>query len=131
MEMGGIIQRKVIAHETPDGVPIVDDVKKLGRINVALLCVPTLKTAEIAKYYLMQGVSVVDSFDIHGTPVWEHRNELDAMAREGNAVAITAAGWDPGIDSVIRAAFRIAVPVGLTYTNYGPGTESGTQRCSS
>ena len=40
-------------------------------------------------------------------------------------VAITAAGWDPGSDSIVRALMQAAAPKGITYTNFGPGMSMG------
>ena len=42
-----------------------------------------------------------------------------------NSVSITAAGWDPGTDSVLRALFEAAVPRGTTATNFGRGRSMG------
>ena len=38
---------------------------------------------------------------------------------------ITAAGWDPGTDSVMRALFEAMAPVGVTFTNFGRGRSMG------
>lgn len=124
MEIAGIVRRKAM-ESTLDGFPVVDEVHKLGSVDVALLCVPTLKVVETAKDYLLSGIATVDSFDIHGQAAWDTKLELDRMAKAGNTVAVTTAGWDPGIDSVLRAAFKVAVPTGITYTNYGPGMSLG------
>lgn len=124
MEIAGIVRRQ--ARESAlDGIPVVDEVRKLGRVDVALLCVPTLKVVETAKPYLTSGIATVDSFDIHGQAAWDTKQELDKLAKQGNTAAVTAAGWDPGLDSVLRAAFRVAAPTGITYTNYGPGMSLG------
>ena len=40
-------------------------------------------------------------------------------------MAITAAGWDPGTDSVMRALFEAMAPVGVTFTNFGRGRSMG------
>ena len=50
---------------------------------------------------------------------------LDAAAKAGNSVSITAAGWDPGTDSVLRALFEAMVPRGTTFTNFGRGRSMG------
>ena len=50
---------------------------------------------------------------------------LEEEAHKGRAVAITAAGWDPGTDSVQRALFEVMVPRGTTFTNFGRGRSMG------
>jgi diaminopimelate dehydrogenase len=66
----------------------------------------------------------VDSFDIHNE-IPSLRNELDTVAKLNNSVSIISAGWDPGIDSVIRGWFLAMAPNGITHTNYGPGMSMG------
>ena len=73
---------------------------------------------------LAQGLNTVDSFDIHDRIV-ETIGQLEAQAVKGKAVAVTAAGWDPGTDSVMRALFEAMAPVGVTFTNFGRGRSMG------
>ena len=70
------------------------------------------------------GINTVDSFDIH-TQIWEVKCHLDTVAKQHNAVSITAAGWDPGSDSIVRALMQACAPKGITYTNFGPGMSMG------
>ena len=51
--------------------------------------------------------------------------KLEKVAKENNAVSVTAAGWDPGSDSVIRAMLEAMMPVGVTFTNFGRGRSMG------
>jgi diaminopimelate dehydrogenase len=128
MELAGVVRRKISISETPAelaGLPIVNDVKELGKVDVALLCVPTRNIPEIAEQYLSQGIHTVDSFDIHGDALWNLRQKLDKAGEKHNAVAIVSAGWDPGSDSVIRALLEAMAPKGITYTNFGPGMSMG------
>ena len=65
-----------------------------------------------------------DIYSIHDRIV-ETIGLLEAQAVKGKAVAITAAGWDPGTDSVMRALFEAMAPVGVTFTNFGRGRSMG------
>ena len=85
-----------------------------------LLCTPTRKVEEFAEKILARGIHTVDSFDIH-TQIAGLRNRLDNICKKHDTVAITAAGWDPGSDSIVRALMQAAAPKGITYTNFGPG----------
>ena len=128
MELAGVIRRKSSAGETPDelaGVTIASDVRELGKVDVALLCVPTRNIPETAEHYLSLGIHTVDSFDIHGDALWRLRSQLDTTAKKHNAVAILSAGWDPGSNSVIRAIMEALAPKGMTHTNFGPGMSMG------
>jgi diaminopimelate dehydrogenase len=128
MELVGVIRRKGSA----EGVQPIElsrtrtasDIRDLGEVDVAILCGPTRSIIETACEILKLGVNTVDSFDIH-QQIPQLRRDLGDIARTHQAVAITSAGWDPGIDSVIRAWFVAMAPKGITYTNYGPGMSMG------
>lgn len=124
-EVAGIVRRN------PNDIPaelkeyeVVDCIKKLKDVDVAVLATPTRSVESFAKEILAMGINTVDSFDIHGGIV-ELRNELDKVAKANNTVAVISAGWDPGSDSVVRALLEAMVPKGITYTNFGPGMSMG------
>jgi diaminopimelate dehydrogenase len=105
-------------------LPIVDDVKKLDAVDVAVLCCPSRGVHRLATEVLQAGVSTVDSFDIH-SEILKLRGQLDEVARGAGKVSIVSAGWDPGIDSVVRAWMQAMAPKGITHTNHGPGMSMG------
>lgn len=92
--------------------------------DVAILCVPTREVPTYAQKLIAQGVSTVDSFDIH-TRIAALRSELMPLDKANKAVSVIAAGWDPGSDSVVRTLLKAMAPKGLTYTNFGPGRSMG------
>ena len=92
--------------------------------DVAILCTPTRKVEEYAKYALSLGMNTVDSFDIH-TSIKELRRSLGEEAKKYGKVSVISAGWDPGSDSIVRALMQVCAPKGLTYTNFGPGMSMG------
>ncbi len=101
------------------------DVRRLEQVDVAILATPSRSIPELAKLVLELGICTVDSFDIHGRALWQLRQELDKTAKSVGSVAISAAGWDPGTDSMIRGIFAIQAPRGISYTNFGPGMSMG------
>lgn len=128
MELVGVVRRKNSAggaqpHELSQ-TRIVTDIKELGKVDVAVLCGPTRTVKQTATAFLKLGINTVDSFDIH-SEIPSLRRELDAVAKSSKAVSIIAAGWDPGIDSVMRGWFMAMAPKGITHTNYGPGMSMG------
>lgn len=92
--------------------------------DVVLLCTPTREVQEWAPLFLNKGICTIDSFDIHGE-IYPLAENLTPICREGKAVAIISAGWDPGSDSIIRAIMTALVPEGVGYTNFGPGRSMG------
>ncbi|MDR1880548.1 MAG: diaminopimelate dehydrogenase [Tannerellaceae bacterium] len=124
-EVGGIIRRNpedVPAELTP--YPVVDSIRKLEYIDVAILATPTRSVEQQAKEILSLGINTVDSFDIHGEIV-ALRRSLDEVAKANWSVAVVSAGWDPGSDSLVRALLEAMIPKGITYTNFGPGMSMG------
>lgn len=126
MECAGVVRRS----GSSDGLPelekyrVVSDVKELGQVDVAILCVPSRSVCRTAIEYLGLGISTVDSFDIH-SDILSLKECLDPLARQTGAVSVISAGWDPGSDSVVRALMMALAPKGLTYTNFGPGRSMG------
>lgn len=124
-EIAGVIRRNPADHaDIPAEIPVVGSIKELDKVDVAILATPTRSVEEHANEILAMGINTVDSFDIH-TQIPALRKRLDAKAKEGNAVAVLSAGWDPGSDSVVRALLEAIAPKGITYTNFGPGMSMG------
>ncbi len=130
MEVAGIVRRRG-AEDLPkelEGYKVVKDIRELDGVDVAILATPTRSVEAYAKDILALGINTVDSFDIH-TKIVELRRSLDAAAKEGGAVSIISAGWDPGSDSVVRTLMESLAPKGISYTNFGPGRSMGHSVC--
>lgn len=125
-EIVGVVRRDASGNKPAElaEVAVVDCIKKLADVDVAILCSPTRQIESYAKEILALGINTVDSYDIHGGIV-NLRRELDKVAKANNARAIISAGWDPGSDSVVRALLEAVAPKGITYTNFGPGMSMG------
>lgn len=125
-EVAGIVRRSVEGTQPAElqGYNVVDDIKKLEKVDVAILATPSRKVEATAKSILSLGISTVDSFDIH-QQIPALRRELGDCACVNGAVSIISAGWDPGTDSVVRTLMEAMAPKGLTYTNFGPGMSMG------
>ena len=133
LELAGVVRRQVAGALPPElrEVQAVDDIQKLGRVDAALLCVPSRTVPDKAREVLELGINTVDSFDIHGEDLLRYRKEIDITAKEHGAVAVIAAGWDPGTDSVVRALLELMAPKGITFTNLSsPASPSASMaRC--
>ena len=124
-EVAGTVRRN------PQDIPeplrsytVTDHLEKLTAVDVAVLATPTRLVETYAKAALALGIRTVDSFDIH-TQITDLRRTLDAEAKRHSTVAVVAAGWDPGSDSVVRTLMQAIVPEGITYTDFGPGMSMG------
>lgn len=105
-------------------VPVLKDISMLQDVDIAILSLPSRVVPSAAAKLLSKGIYTVDSFDIH-TQILDVRSKLDKVAKEYNCASVTAAGWDPGTDSILRTLFLAMLPKGLTYTNFGPGMSMG------
>lgn len=131
MECLGVVRRAASLGKQPNdlrGVPdfasLADLTASRGKPDVAIVCGPSRNVPEDAKKYLAAGLHTVDSFDIH-SEVPALVTALDSEAKKSGRVAVTASGWDPGTDSVLRALFEAMAPKGTTFTNFGRGRSMG------
>ena len=126
MELAGVVRRNAKGVQPAElaGITVVEDIRELKDVDVAILATPTRAVEQYAKDILSLGINTVDSFDIH-TQILELRRNLGVVARESKSVSIISAGWDPGSDSVVRTLMEAIAPKGITYTNFGPGRSMG------
>lgn len=126
MECVGVVRRAGADNKPAElaAYPVVKSIKELDNVDVAVLATPTRMVEEYAKECLALGINTVDSFDIHSEIV-PLRRSLDAAAKASGRVAVIAAGWDPGSDSVVRTLIEGLAPQGVSYTNFGPGRSMG------
>lgn len=129
-EVAGIVRRHGAENKPAElaQYDVVKDIRELKDVDVAILATPSRSCEEYAKQILPLGINTVDSFDIH-TSIVDYRTRLMPLCKAHNAVAVIAAGWDPGSDSIVRTLMQSLAPKGLTYTNFGPGMSMGHSVC--
>ena len=129
-EIAGIVRRNGADNKPAElaQYDVVKDITELKDVDVAILATPTRSCEEYASKILPLGINTVDSFDIH-TDIRQYRANLMKICKEHGRVAVIAAGWDPGSDSVVRTLMQSLAPKGLSYTNFGPGMSMGHSVC--
>ena len=129
-EVAGIVRRHGAENKPAEleQYEVVKDIRELKDVDVAILATPTRSCEGYAKQILPLGINTVDSFDIH-TSIVDYRRTLQPICKEHGAVAVIAAGWDPGSDSIVRSLMQSLAPKGLSYTNFGPGMSMGHSVC--
>lgn len=129
-EIAGIVRRNGAENKPAElaQYDVVKDITELKDVDVAILATPTRSCEEYAEKILPLGINTVDSFDIH-TSIAQYRQNLMKICKEHGRVAVIAAGWDPGSDSVVRTLMESLAPKGLSYTNFGPGMSMGHSVC--
>ncbi|MGN1376241.1 MAG: diaminopimelate dehydrogenase, partial [Prevotella sp.] len=129
-EIAGVVRRNGAENKPSElaEYDVVKDIADLKDVDVAILATPTRSCEEYARRILAMGINTVDSFDIH-TSILDYRASLSEVCKEHGSVAVIAAGWDPGSDSVVRTLMESLAPKGLSYTNFGPGMSMGHSVC--
>ena len=110
-EIAGVVRRQGAQDKPLELTPyqVVSDIAELKDVDVALLATPTRSCEEYARRILAMGINTVDSFDIH-TSIIPYRASLMEVARQHGTVAVIAAGWDPGSDSIVRTLMQSLAP---------------------
>ena len=129
-EIAGVVRPNGAENKPSELAPydVVKDITELKDVDVAILATPTRSCEEYATRILGMGINTVDSFDIH-TGICQYRRNLMKVCQENGTVAVIAAGWDPGSDSIVRTLMESLAPKGLSYTNFGPGMSMGHSVC--
>ena len=128
LELVGIVEQKKSLHDCRKQLPEIfftNDIANIKGVDIAILCLPSVLVPDAAKMILKSGVGTVDCFDRYGDDLLVVKKDLHKVSVANKVVSISAAGWDPGTDSIIRTIFEVAAPKGITYTNFGPGTSMG------
>ncbi len=130
-EIAGIVRRQGSENKPAElaTYQVVNDIKALKDVDVAILAIPTRSCLAYAQQILPLGINTVDSFDIH-TDILAYRAQLMLLCKAHHAVSIISAGWDPGSDSIVRTLMQSLAPKGLSYTNFGPGMSMGHSVCA-
>ena len=125
MRLCGFIRRQEDTVKEFINVPVATAAERLPTLpDGVIISVPSRRSAAAAKYLLGMGINTVDACDLHDE-LPNIRRDLHEAAVHGGAVAITGAGWDPGLDSVVRALMAATLPYGITHTQFGPGVSMG------
>lgn len=120
--LAGIVRRpESITKQRPapfSHIPVVSHARELGRVDVALICVPTAEVFATARDLLQHRTPIVECATLHDKAFQEHRNELDRIASLHKVPAIVGAGWNPGALSLFRSLFALLTPRGHTKTSW-------------
>ena len=125
MELCGFIRRKTEAVSGFENIPVAKSVSELPeKPEGAIITIPSRLVEPVEENLLESGIYTVDAFDIHEELV-KMKQKLRIFAEKGKVSCIIGAGWDPGLDSVIRTLMFSAFSKGKIETNFGPGMSMG------
>lgn len=126
LALTGIVRRRESLSEHLPApfakIPVVAHVSELGRVDAALVCVPTGEVLATTRELLQHRTPVVECATLHGEALQQHHEEINRSAAHHKVPAIVGAGWDPGALSLFRALFALLTPRGHTETSWHTGT---------
>lgn len=125
--VGVFTRRNPAGIRTRTGLPVYPAAEILsweGKLDVLLLCGGSAADLPETTPALAAHFDVVDSYDNHAE-IPAHFARTDAAARAGGHLALIAAGWDPGLFSLLRLYADAVLPDGRTYTFWGAGVSQG------
>ena len=109
--LAGVVRRASSLGKIPPELrdyPVAGSIGELGKVDVALLCVPSRSVPEYAREILAAGINTVDSYDIHGELV---RLKKELTRWPGSTTVFPSSPpADPGTDSMIRAILNSWLP---------------------
>jgi len=110
LELAGIVRRG-------------DHVRDLRAVDVALVCVPCELTLAVAAELLEQRFAVVECAVLEGKALERHHAELFRVAELRRARVMVAAGWDPGVLTLLQRGFEMLIPHGTSEMTRRPAVE--------
>lgn len=100
---------------------VVGDASDIEAIDAAVICLPPSLVRETATDLLQHRIPVVEAAILPTADRSTHREVLERVASHHRVTAVTGAGWDPGMLSVLRGLFAVMSPKGHTETRDRPG----------
>ncbi len=122
--LAAVFSRRKIYEEKIKVLPREHLEKYTRDIDVILIATSSHSDTRADAKKLLPHFNTLDSFDNHKL-LPTHISELKAIAAAHKRVAITAAGWDPGLLSVARAMAKISVGAKHQNTFWGIGKSLG------
>ena len=124
LELAGVVRRATspaLLTAPFQALAVATHLRDLGRVDAALLCVPPTVTSDAARDVLQLRIPLVECAMLEEPTAQAHYEAIDSAARNHRVAAWVGAGWDPGILPLLRHAFEVLVPEGLTSVTARPG----------
>lgn len=124
LALAGLVGRQGSARVLPNQLrhfPLVEHIRDLPPVDLALLCVPSAVATEVAHDLLQCRVPLVECAQLKSHLLAVHHESLDGAARRYRVSAVIGAGWDPGMFPLLGKAFNTLIPQGQTVKHEHPG----------
>jgi diaminopimelate dehydrogenase len=106
-------------------VALVDEARRYSdSIDVAILCGGSATDLPKQGPMMAEIFNTVDSYDTHAL-IPDYFEAVDRASKKAGKLAVISTGWDPGLFSLLRLIEESVLPVGSSYTFWGPGVSQG------
>lgn len=119
-----VFSRRKICEEKINIIPRSELEEHKGKIDVMLISTSSHSDVEEDSKSILPYFNTIDSYDNH-KKIPTHLSSLNSIAKKNSRVAITAAGWDPGLLSVARVMAKISTGAENVNTFWGAGKSLG------
>lgn len=125
LELVGVWRRESSrALPMPEGLQRIQaagHISELGRVEGALVCVPTGQSMSVVTELLQHRVPLVECASLEGVALQRYYERIDTLARDHRVPVIAGAGWNPGVLQHIENLFEVLIPKGRTQLTTAPG----------
>jgi diaminopimelate dehydrogenase len=125
LELAGVWRRDAsLTLPLPPGmrrVPVAGHIGELGRVEAALVCVPTAQALSLVTELVQHRVPLVECATLDEAALQAYYERIDTLARDHRVAAIAGAGWNPGVLQHFQKLFQVLIPKGLTQLTTSPG----------
>ncbi|HJV88560.1 MAG TPA: hypothetical protein VJ698_24055 [Noviherbaspirillum sp.] len=124
LTLAGIVLRagsRAVVPERLRHAPVVEHVRDLPMVRVALVCVPPDSATGVARELLQAHIPIVECARLEGPAREAHYSDIDAAAHHFRMPAVIGAGWDPGVLPLFTRAFDMLIPRGHESFHHHPG----------
>ena len=119
-----VFSRRKIYEEKFNILPRLELENYKGKIDVILVATSSYSDVEDDVKSLLPYFDTIDSYDNH-KKIPSYVSRLNDIAEKNNRIAITAAGWDPGLLSIARVMAKISTGAENVNTFWGAGKSLG------
>lgn len=95
-----------------------------NKIDIVFLCGGSAKDLPVQGPKYATIFNTIDSFDTHAKAL-EYSRKMEQATKNGDTIAMSSIGWDPGLFSGIRLMIQAVLPNAKIYTFWGKGVSQG------
>lgn len=125
-ELVGVVRRKKSINNIDfelNNIKVVDDIQKLGDIDIAVLCVPEKNIEILTDELISKKISCINCCDDEKISYEYMYNRFNELALENKINIFHSFGFNNGLKEIIKKTIDFMTDTGVSYENIGPGVD--------